>query len=803
MLTSLRPLCKAPGFTVVAVLTLALGLGANTAIFSAVYAILLKPLPFADSERLVSVRLMVKRDTWERRNFSAPEFRDYRATATKSFAGFAAIDGANFTLSSDTEAVRVRAERVSAGYFEVLGTTPTLGRAFIATDDDAPDKAPLVVLSDDFWRTRFSGSRDVLGKTIKLTEVDYTIIGVMPPGFHGLDDSTQIWVPMSGMGAGTWNNRGNRWHNAVARLRPGVTLEQARAELAAVGLALAEKFPETNTNYAADAAPLREEFFGQLRRPLLVLLGAVALVLLITCVNVANLLLVRLANRRREIAIRISLGASRGVLARMFLGEALVLSLLGGATGVVCAMWFLSALRRFAPVNLPAFVQLELHWPAFVFALVTAMLCALLIGALPALLVARSDLNAALKEAGRTGHGGASGRRARVVLVTTELALSLALLVASTLFVRSFINLVTQAPGYRTERMIAHRVLLPSTRYNGAAVRQFGRTLLERAAALPGVQSVAIANDSPLDGNSSATFFTVEGGSSIPAENEGRVYTHFVTSDFFKAAGIALLQGETFAPSYAPESELVAVVSESFARRFWPKGDAVGKRYKPGRGSSTGPWIKIIGVAAEAKYRGLVANPTRDPDMYAAFDQRPTPGFAIVINTVGESRSIGQSLRQLITTLDPTIPVFAAVTIEERVASASSNQRFSAQLMGAFAVVALVLAAIGLYGVVSFSVGQRTQEIGVRMALGARPVDILSMVLGSTGRLVAVGLVAGAALAFGLTRFIQSLLFNVNAHDPLLYTGVALLLAFVALLAAWLPARRAARVDPMQALRSE
>jgi predicted permease len=802
MIQALRSLLKSPGFTAVAVLTLALGLGANTAIFSAVYSILLKPLPFPESDRLVSVRTMVKRDTWERRAFSNPDFRDYRTQAT-SFAALAAMDGANFNLTADGEAARIRGERVSAEYFAVLGVRPVLGRTFTAEEDSAPDLAPLVVLSDRFWRTRLAASPGVLGQRVKLTDIDYTIIGVMPPDFHGLDGSTQVWVPMSTLDAGTWNARVGRGHEAIGRLKPGVALEQARAELASIGLKLASEYPQTNTNYSADAAPLREELFGSLRGPLFVLLAAVGLVLVITCVNVANLLLVRLATRRREIAVRISLGASRSALARLFLGESFALALAGGALGVLLATWFVAALKRFAPVNLPAFVSLDLHWPAFAFAAATALLCALAIGALPALLAARADLNAALKDAGRTGHSGAGGSRLRAALVTTELALSLALLVAASLFVRSFVNLVTQSPGYRTDKVISQRMLLPPARYTPEAHRTFTRTLLERTVALPGVQSAALATDSPLDGNSNATSFTAEGGSPVPAENEGRTYIHAVTPEFFKTAGITLLQGETFAPRYDANSELVAIVSESLARRFWPKGDAVGKRLKAGRANAEVPWVRIIGVVAETKYRGLIANPTRDPDIYVPFDQRPRPGFTLLVHTTGESRAMGQGIRQLVATLDPTIPVFAVLTIEERIANASSNQRFSAQLMGAFAIVALLLAAIGLYGVVSFSVGQRTQEIGVRMALGARPADILRMVLGQTGRLIGIGLAVGAALAFALTRFIETLLFNVNARDPLAYAGVALVLALVALFAAWWPARRAAKVDPMAALRTE
>jgi predicted permease len=803
MKSAIRQLLKSPGFTFVAVLTLAIGLGANTAVFSAVYSILLKPLPYPNSERLVSVRAMVKRDTWERRAFSSPDFRDYRANATRSFEAFAGYDGANFNLTGDGDAARVRAERVSAEFFEVLGTNAALGRTFTAEEDVAPDQSPLVVLGHDLWRTRFGASVEILGQQIKLSDVAHTVIGVMPPGFRGLNDSTQIWVPMSTIDAGQWNSRGDRWHNVVARLKSGVSIEQARAELAATGLELARLHPQSNTNYSADAVPLRDEFFGDLRRPLLILLAAVGFVLVITCVNVANLLLVRLSTRRREIAIRLSLGAARTALARMFLGESLALAFFGGALGALFAMWFVAALKRFAPLELPRFVELDPNWAAFTFAAILALACALVIGALPALLAARFDLNSTLKDSDRSGHGSSTGSKIRTTLVAAELALSLVLLVASSLLGRSFVNLVSQPTGYETQKIIFQRVVLPHLRYDGGARAQFGRMLLERITGLPGVQSAALATDTPLDGNLSAAFTTIEGGATIPPGNEGRAHTHVVTRGFFESTGMTLLQGETFARSYTSNSEPVAIVSERFAGRFWPGTDALGKRFKLGKPAAQNPWLRIIGVVTETKYRSLVASPTADPDIYLSFEQRPATAFAIVLRAAGESRNPAGSVRQLVASLDPTIPVFALTTIEERVARASASQRFSAQLMGAFAAMALLLGAIGLYGVVSFSVGQRTQEIGVRVALGARPLDIIALILGHTGRLVAMGLLAGTLLAIMLSRFIETLLFNVNARDPQTYLAVTISLAAVALVAAWIPARRASKVDAVIALRAE
>lgn len=799
---ALRSLARHPGFTAVCIVTLAVGLGATTAIFSAVHAVLLAPLPFAEPGQLVSVRALVQRDTWERRNFSAPDFRDYRAQATRTLAGFSAVNALSYNLTGDGEAVRVAGERVSASYFSVLGVAPGLGRTFADAEDAAPELPPLVVLGHDLWRTRYASDPAILGRTLRLNETNFTVVGVMPPGFRGLDGSAQLWVPLSTLSRAVWDARGNRGIDAIARLRPGATLAQAREELADLGRRLAEAHPGTNANYSADAVPLREELAGDLRQPLLVLLAAVGFVLLLACTNVANLLLVRLAVRGRELAIRLSLGASRGAIARLFLAEAAVLALAGGALGLLLATWLVAALAHWLPVDLPPIVALGLHPAAVGFAAGATVLSALLVGTLPALLAGRRDLAGFLKDGGRSGPG-AAGARLRAALVVSELALSLVLLVAAVLFVRSFIRLVDQPTGYRTERLVTQRLTLPALRYDRDAMRRFARTLQERAAALPGVTAAAVATDTPLEGNWSATFFTVEGAPAAVGSPEGRAFAHTVSHTFFATAGLTLLRGRTFAPSYPAGHEIEVVVSENLARRYWPGADAVGRRLKAGRADSTNPWMRVVGVVAETRYRGLASNVTADPDLYGSLDQRPAAGLAVLVQTAGDSRSVGPDLRRLIAALDPNIPAFGLATIEERIARASARQRFSAQLMAAFAVVALLLAALGLYGVVTFGVGQRTREIGVRMALGARPADILRMVIGDTGRLVLLGLAAGTALAFALAPSVGSLLFRVDPRDPLTYAAVAGLLALVAAFAAWLPARRAARVDPTVALRAD
>ncbi len=803
MLAGLRSLGKSPAFTLIAVATLALGLGACTTIFSIVYGLLIRPLPFPAAEQLVSVRTMVKRDAWERRSFSLPDFRDYRAQATRSFDAFVAYDErGSYNLTGGSEALRVSASLVSHDYFALLGARPTLGRTFTAEEDSEPGKHFVAILSDALWRSRFGADPAILGRTIQLNGRDHTVVGVMPPSFISLNPESQLWLPIALTG-NAWTRRNERWHDVVARLKPGATLEQARTELATIGARLQRDYPEANTNYSTDLAPLRDEFFGELRQPLLLLLGAVGCVLLITCANVANLLLVRLSTRRREIAIRTSLGASRGALARLFLVESAALAALGGAGGLLLSIWLIELLVHFNPVSLPAYAQPALHWPVFLFTVLATAGSTLAIGFLPALLASRTDPQAGLKSSTRTTADAGSGR-VRSGLVVAEIAVTLALLTGSALLLRSFVNLMQQAPGYRTERSLALRVTLPASSYaTPESAREFARQLRERAAALPGVVSAALGVGSPLDGNDSATIFTVEHQPPVSFGSEPRAYWHIVSPEFFATVGIPFLRGETFPSHLSPDSEPVAIVSESFARRFWPEGDALGKRFKRMRADSADPWLRIVGVVADSKYRGLVANPTRDPDYFIPFDQRPIRSLTLLVHTSGPSAAPVPDLRALVASLDANLPLFDVTTIEERMGRASAQQRFSALLMAGFAGASLLLAALGLYGVVSFAVGARTQEFGVRMALGARPADILRLVLRGSGRLLAAGVVVGLVLSLGLAQFLAHQLFDISAWDPATYALVIATLVVVALAATFLPARRATRVDPIIALRAE
>jgi putative ABC transport system permease protein len=750
---------------------------------------------------------MVKREQWERRAFSLPDFKDYRAQATKSFDAFSAFANADFSVTGQGEAERVNGELVSADYFATLGIRAQLGRLFTTEEDDAPNAHAVALISGDYWRNHFASAPGVIGKAVRLNEHEFTIIGVLPADFRGLSDNASVWIPMAMLGAVNnprlLTSRGTRWHEAVARLKPGVTLEQARAELAAVGANLAKANPESNTNYSADVATLREEIFGDLRRPLLVLMGAVALVLVITCANVANLLLVRLSSRAREIAIRLSLGASRAQLARLLLTETALLAALGGTLGLLLASWLLAALTSLNPGNLPHFATLRLDLPVFAFAAGVSVLCTLTIGLLPLVQAARADTNTTLKDAGRTGGAGAAGPGVRAGLIVVEIALSLALLTGAGLLIRSFVNLTQLPTGFKTEHLLAAQLVPPPQRYKEDASGPFRRQLLEKVSALPGVSSAALASDTPLDGNSGASFMTLEGASPVAAENEARVYRHSVTGEFFQTAGIPLLVGASFGSEVTAKSEAVVVVSAALARKFGSPEVAIGKRLKFGKSGSQNPWVRIVGVVADTKYRGIPNNPTNDPDAYFPFEQNPSTLISILVSTRTEGSALAADIRKVVAALDPMLPVFGVSTMEERIGTALSGKRFTSRLMGIFAGVALVLAAVGLYGVVSFSVGARTQEIGVRMALGARPADIFRQVIGSTGRLVLLGLLGGVALSLALSRLMESMLFNVRAQDPAVYAAVAGLLAFVSLLAAWLPARRAAQVDPMVALRTE
>lgn len=804
---ALTSLWKSPGFTLVAVFTLALGLGANTAIFSYVHAILLRPLPFPTQDRLVTIYGAVQRDGWERRAFSLADFRDYQAQATTHFAQLAGYADNSVTLTGGTGAAeRLYGELVTASYFPALGVPPFRGRAFRPEEDAVPGATPVALISESLWRRRFGADPGILERKIQLNETSFAIVGVMPDGFRGISDHAEVWMPMAMVdplvSPEAWTRRGWRWHEGVGLLKPGATLSQAQAELDTVGAAIAQAHPEDSAGYGARAIALRDELVGDLRQPVLTVLVAVGCVLLITCVNVANLMLVRLNGRRAELGIRASLGAGRTHLARLFLAEAALIGLFGGALALLMALWGIDLLRQITEV--PQYIEPRLNWPVFLFAAALAAGSALAVGIFPAWEAGRRDLLSVLKDGGRGAAGAVAGQRTRAGLLVAEITLALALLIGSGLVARSYYNLVNLDPGFRTSGLLTGNFELPPTRYDAARLQAFRVQLQTQLAALPGVRSAALSTNTPLDGNTSSTFAVADRATPDPADNEFRVYTHSVSPGYFATLGIPFVAGGDFDPAMAagPDSEPVTIVSESVARKFWPDGGAIGQRIKAGRGSRA-TWTRIVGVVAETRNRRLPENPTRDPDIYQPIARHPGTLTSLTVQTDGDAAALQPAVRKALATLDPNIPLYQVSTIEERIRQRTSGPRLITQLTGFFSGVAIILACLGIYGVVSFNVGLRTQEIGVRMALGARPADILNLVLGGTGRLVLAGVVLGLALAFALSRLMASLLYNVPAGDPLVYGGGAVILALAALVAAWFPARRAARVNPVEALRSE
>ena len=807
---ALRTLRKSPGFTIVAVAALAIGVGANTAIFSLIDAMRARALPYPEPSRLVQLWGNVMRSKLERRGNSYPDFLDWRAQS-KSFEDVAAFDSQTVTLAGIDEPERLLAEFVSAPYFSLLGVSPARGRTFSAAEDLVAAPVLVTILSDGLWKRRFSGNPDVVGTRVTLNARAYTIVGVMPPGFKGLTDVAELWVPFAVYAPPqAMAGRGNRSFGALARLKPGVTLASAQAELDGISRQLERAYPQTNEKRGVEVSPLDVELFGALRPALLTLMAAVAFVLLIACANVANLLIARSEARRREIAVRTAVGAGRGRLVRQLMTESCVLTALGAAAGLLLARGAVWLLISQSPVTFPSFVTPALDLRVAAFTIAVSLACGILVGLAPGLQARTVDLNEALKETAR-GSDGRRSQRVRNALVVAELSLAVVLLVGAGLMIRSVRNIAALDPGFDPGSMVTLRVSVP--RAPAAAGTPGapqpvpepvfrGRVLLERLRAVPGVEAVALGTDLPLDGNASAGTFTAEGMPPTTAETTPRAYTHRISPEFFSTLRIPIIAGRTFTEAELTPASLAVVVSERVVKRFWPGQDPIGKRIRFGQlTSSAGSWLSIVGVVGEVKYRGLPDNPTSDPDIYLPFVERNSQ-YAIAVRTAVPPSSLVAPLRTVIRSADPSIPIYQVSTMEDMVASQTSQSRFTMWLMGVFAAVALTLSVIGIYGVMSYLVSQRTREIGIRLALGAGGRDILRLVVGNGARLITGGILIGLAAAFALQRLVASLLYGVTAADAASAVAVGLLAA-VALLACYVPALRATRVDPLYALRYE
>ena len=797
---AVRTLAKTPGFTAVALATLALGIGATTAIFSVVNAVLLAPLAHPEPERLVRVYQTFPKQKVSTAGASYLNYEDW-ARQTRSFEDLGAIRLHDYTLTGRGEPALVVAGTGTSTMFRLLHARPLAGRAFVSSDD-APGAAPVAILSEGLWRDRFGSDPSVIGQAVSLDQRPYTIVGVMPASFKTPGDlPAQLWTPLSQdpVFADLRQKRGGHYLTVVGRLARGVSLGQAQAELATVVDGLARKYPKENEGWGVRLVPLAESLVSGVRTALLVLLGAVALVFLIACANVANLLLVRSAARAREVAIRASLGAGRARLIRQFLTECLVLALTGGLLGLSLAYAGMGALRRWLPADLPRLDEIAIDRRVLLFTLGAALVSAVVFGLAPTVQASRTTLWASLREgAAGTGEGGGA-KRLRGLLVVGETALSFVLLVGAGLLVKSFVRLQEVPLGFEPARVLTAGMSLPRAQYvEPGQWLGFYTSLVERLKAEPGVEDVAAALPLPLMGGGLNFAFKIEGKTEETGSDLSANYTA-VTPGYFRVMGLKLVRGRFLTDSDSAEHPKVCLISSEFARQFFPGEDPVGKRLIFGFKEPVPR--EIVGVVGDVRRDGLGV--VSRPEMYVPFAQDPWWAAYVAVRAKGDAAPFASAIRNHVRALDPTLPIEDIQPMTRTVSESVAQPRLRATLLGLFAAAALLLAVLGIYGVLSYSVGRRTREVGIRIALGAQRGDVLGMVLREGLVLSAAGLALGLAGAFVLTRFLSSLLFEVSRLDPWTYAAVAAALLAAGLLACWVPARRATRVNPILALRQE
>jgi putative ABC transport system permease protein len=787
-------LLKNPGVAVVAVIALALGIGANTAIFSVVNTVLLRPLPYADPDRLMVVEEN-KPPQFSSFSVSPGNFIDWQKQSTV-FERLVAIGGTAYNLIGEgAEPERLRGARVSAGLFELLGALPSRGSTFLE-EQDQPGHELVVILSDGLWKRRFAADPNIVGQAITLSSNSYTVIGVMPPSFGYPDRETQLWTPIA-FSAGQAQAHGAHYLDVIGRLKRDATAEQARTELSAIAARLAEQYPKSNAGWGINLYPMREGDVRDIKPSLFVLLGAVALVLLIACANVANLLLARASARQKEIAIRTALGATRWRIARQLLTESILLAFVGGTGGLLLAKWGLGALLSLAPQDLPRVKDVTLDGRVVLFTLLVTLLTGVIFGFVPALQASRPKLNETLKEGGRGTTGG--HHRVRGALVVAEVALALVLLVGAGLLIHSFYRLQQVNPGFNTRNALAVTLSLPGKKYSKDDQQSaFYTQLLEKVSALPGVSSVGATQALPIQGDFLLGFNIQGRPPDAPGEDHSTNY-YAVSSDYFKAMGIPLVRGRVFTEQDRKDSPRVALINEEMARKFFPDEDPIGKHINVTNGPET--FREIVGIVGDVKQYGL-AQPTT-LQTYEPYVQVPFSGMTLVVRAEGSLAALTGAIRSQVLAIDKDQPISRTRSLEQVVSESVSKQQFTMLLLGVFGAVALILAAVGLYGVMSYSVTQRTHEIGIRAALGAQQRDVLKLIVGQGMVLALAGVGIGLLAAFALTRVMTTLLFGVTATDPLTFVAIPVVLAGVALAACFVPALRATKVDPMIALRYE
>jgi putative ABC transport system permease protein len=790
---AVRMLFRNRGFTAVAVLALALGIGANTAIFSVVNGVLLRPLPFKDSDRLVVV--FEKTGNGSRDYISQPNLQDYRER-NHVFESLTTFIGQSVNLTGTEKPDRVRGGFVTSDFFRMLDTAAAQGRTILPAEDSQGGER-VVVLNHDFWQKRFGGDPSVLGKNLTLNGESYAVVGIMPRSFRFPLDEIEVWIP-----AHYWPNystlRKDHYSLVFGKLKEGVTIPAAQTEMAGIASQLAQSFPEENQGRGLEIIGLKAMLVEDVRPMLFVLLGAVGFILLIACANIANLLLARGTARWKEVAVRAALGASRTRLIRQFLTETVLLSVMGGVLGLILAVWGVDLLMSISPGELPGGQPPGFDLQVLGFTLLVSVLTGFLFGVMPALQLSKPDLYSVLKEGRGAGEGAGRGRL-RALFIISQVSLSVVLLVGAGLLINSFYRLLRTDPGFAPENLLTMEYRLPKNKYaKGEEQWEFHRRVVERVREVPGVQSAAVVGGLPFSGNGGSTIFTLPDRPLPPRGKEPRALLNRAGDGYFETIGIPLLRGRFFTEQDKPDAPVVVLINQAMAQTYWPGQDPIGKQVQIPEEKIT---ASIIGVVGDAKQFEL--GERQRPQIYSYYSQSPNIFATLVVRTNVEPMSLADTVRAAVWAVDKDQPVWKIRTVESLLERNVAPRRFVMTLMAVFAGLALLLTAVGLYGVISYSVSQRTQEIGVRMALGAQARDVLALIIKQGMKLTLVGVAIGVAASFALTRVMASLLYNVSATDPLTFISAALVLACVAFLACYIPARRATKVDPMIALRYE
>ena len=799
-----RMLVKRPGFTIIVVLTLALGIGANTTIFSAIDAVLLNPLPYKNPDRLLVVWETNKQlgpEMWDRNEAAIGNFLDWRSH-NQSFDQLGALFDTDMNLTGIGEPQRIKSCVVTTNFFQVLGVQPMLGRSFLP-EAEKPGSPFTVIISHDLWERQFGSDPNIINKSLTLNAHQVAVIGVMPPGFElqfPTSKHVDMWVPfVIDVADPDYHDRSNNFLYTLGRLRQGVSPEQAQTEMNLIASQLQQQYPETNAEKGVRVVPLQKQLVGNVESYLYMLFAAVGFLLLIACTNVAGLLLSRVTARHREVAIRMAVGASRWRLIRQLLTESVILSALSGLFGLLLAYGGVKLLLALTPSDVPRLHEIGLHVPVFLWTLTISIVTGVLFGLAPAIQASRPDLNQSLKESSGRNTGSS---RLRNLLVVSEVAVALLLLVGAGLMTKSFVRLQQVDPGFEPATVISMNIALPTSKYRGPQVNNFYDQLIERVKNLPGVKSVAGINPLPLSNSNVSYRFVVEGAPFVPLADRPYAGVRVVTPDYFQTMNIRQLKGRAFTEQDRENTPHIVIINEALAGRYWPNQDPIGKRLGMlDEESGKQEWREIVGVVGNVRHKALEIDVM--PEAYFPYKQSPQNFMSLVVRTASDPSSLVPAIRSQVLSVDKDQPVSDVMTMEQRVARSVASRRFVMLLLGSFSVLALGLAAVGIYGVMAYLVIQRTQEIGVRMALGAQKRDVLKLIVGKGMALALTGTGIGLVASLVLTRLMRSLLFEVTPTDVLTFVIVSVVLLTVALLACYIPARRATRVDPLIALRYE